>query len=93
MGQSDWDRVAQALEDLDFPADKDAIVAHARSRGAGDETVRLLRALPLAVYRNISEIRSSVPLDPAEEEGRTEDQRAEQARSGHTGVAEYLRDR
>jgi hypothetical protein len=47
---------------------------------------------PLATYRNISEIRSSVPLDPAEDDGLSASERAERARSPHTRVAEHLRD-
>ena len=62
-------------------------------RGADQETVRLLRALPVGSYRNIAEIRSSVYLDPGAEEGRSAAQRATQARSPHVRVAEYLRDR
>jgi len=60
--------VQALLEDLDFPADKDAIVAHATGRGAGPDSaaVRALRAMPLATYRNMSEIRSSVDLRPDE---------------------------
>lgn len=63
-----WDRLTKTLEDLDFPAGKEEIVAHAGRRGADPETLRLVRALPLATYRNISELRSSVPLDPAADE-------------------------
>ena len=53
----------------------------------------MLRALPVARYRNISEIRSSVPLDPGAEEDVPAAERAVQARSPHVKVAEYLRDR
>ncbi|HEX5741304.1 MAG TPA: DUF2795 domain-containing protein [Pilimelia sp.] len=53
--------VQKALEDIDFPATKDQVVAHAERHG--DATaVHLLRALPLATYRSIAEIRSSVRL-------------------------------
>jgi uncharacterized protein DUF2795 len=47
-----WDRLTKALEDPDFPASKEEIVAHAGRRGADPETLRLVRALPLATYRN-----------------------------------------
>lgn len=75
-----WQRIAEALYDIDFPADKEAVVAHAESRGGDDEVIGVLKALPPAGYRNISEIRSSVRLDPAE------------GRSPHQQVAEHRRD-
>ena len=56
------------LDDLDFPADKDQIVEHATGRGADRDSpaVKALRAMPVATYRNMSEIRSSVDLPPDE---------------------------
>ena len=92
MHETAWGRVAETLNDIDFPAAKDEIVRHAQARGASDDAMRLLRALPLATYQNISEIRSSVPLDPAEDEGRSAGDLAGRARSQHVGVAGYLRE-
>jgi hypothetical protein len=68
MTRDTFAEVQTLLEDLDFPADKDRIVAHATGRGAAEDSpaVRALRAMPLATYRNISEIRSSVDLGPDE---------------------------
>lgn len=66
MTDTTFTEVQELLDDLDFPADKDAIVAHATQRaGTSDAaSVRALRAMPLATYRNMSEIRSSVDLGP-----------------------------
>ncbi|WP_250033804.1 DUF2795 domain-containing protein [Paractinoplanes maris] len=68
MSTDTFTEVQTLLEDLDFPADKDAIVRHATERGAAYDSapVRALRAMPVATYRNISEIRSSVDLGPDE---------------------------
>ena len=68
MSTNTFAEVQTLLEDLDFPADKDAIVEHATGRGAAYDSaaVRALRAMPPATYRNISEIRSSVDLRPEE---------------------------
>ncbi len=68
MSANTFAEVQELLNDLDFPADKDAIVEHAERRGGdGDSAaVRALRAMPVATYRNISEIRSSVDLGPDE---------------------------
>jgi uncharacterized protein DUF2795 len=60
--------IQDLLDDLDFPADKDQIVDHAESRGGGHDSpaVKALCAMPVATYRKISEIRSSVDLPPSE---------------------------
>jgi hypothetical protein len=68
MSTDAFTEVQDLLDDLDFPADKDAIVRHAVGRGAPDDSraVKALRAMPVATYRNMSEIRSSVDLPPDE---------------------------
>jgi hypothetical protein len=68
MSQKTFTEIQDLLDDLDFPADKDQIVAHATERGGGADSaaVRALRAMPLATYRNMSEVRSSVDLAPDE---------------------------
>jgi uncharacterized protein DUF2795 len=92
MQNQDWAGMQEALRDLDFPADKDAILAHVLEYTSERGVLKLARTLPPDVYRNISEVRSSVRLDPSVEEGRTAAQQAAQARSRNTHVAEYLRD-
>ena len=88
-----WGKAAEALGDLDFPASKDAIVAHASARSGGQEVLRLLNALPLGTYENIAEVRRSVPLDIAADEGQTVSQRVDQNRSRHSRqIAEHVRD-
>ena len=66
MSEKTFTEVQELLQDLDFPAGKDAIVAHATERAGSpdDPAVRALRAMPLATYRNMSEVRSSVDLPP-----------------------------
>lgn len=92
MNGTSWAHVQEALSDLDFPASKDEIVTYAEQYGDW-EAVRLVKALPIATYRNMSEIRSSVRLDPAEDEGQTPSLKAEHARSQHSHkIAEYLRE-
>jgi hypothetical protein len=68
MSHKTFTDVQVLLEDLDFPADKDRIVEHAVARAADPDSppVKALRAMPVATYRNISEIRSSVDLPPDE---------------------------
>ena len=68
MSANTFAEVQGLLDDLDFPADKDSIVAHAVERGAAEnsEAVRALRAMPPDTYRNMSEVRSSVDLPPEE---------------------------
>ena len=71
MSDDTFSDVQDLLDDLDFPADKAAIVEHAERRGAAHDSaaVRALRGMPLATYRNMSEIRSSVDLGPDETPG------------------------
>jgi hypothetical protein len=68
MTSDTFSEVQTLLEDLDFPAEKEHIVAHAEARGAASDSpvVKALRAMPPDVYRNIAEIRSSVNLAPDE---------------------------
>jgi hypothetical protein len=93
MDKTGWNDVQEALSDLDFPAPKDRVVAHAEGRDAPADAMRLLRGLPQSTYRNLSEIRSSVPIDPAADDGQTTDEKVRRARSPHTRrIAEHLRD-
>lgn len=92
MNGTSWAQVAEALNDLDFPADKDQIVTHSEQYGDWN-VVRLLKALPVATYRNIAELRSSVRLEPGADEGQTPSLKAEQSRSQHSHrIAEHLRE-
>lgn len=92
MNGTSWAHLQQALNDLDFPATKDEIVTHARQRG-DREAVDLLRTLPVATYLNIAELRASVRLDAAADDGQTAALKAEQARSHHSHhIAEHMRE-
>jgi Protein of unknown function (DUF2795) len=85
------DEVLQHLVDVDFPADKDALVAAAERHGAGDEVVRAIRAVPPVDYRNKDEVVRSLRLDPAPH--RDPGLASEQARQdAQPGIAEHLRD-
>lgn len=91
MNGTSWAHLQEALSDLDFPASKEELVTYAEQYGDW-QVVRLLRALPVGTYRNMSELRSSVRL-PAEDEGLTPSLKAEHARSHHSHrIAEYLRE-
>jgi hypothetical protein len=48
------------LNDLDYPAAKEDVVRHAESRGAPEEVLRALRALPLGDYASREELTRSV---------------------------------
>jgi hypothetical protein len=92
MRTVDWADIELALNDADFPASKEQLVAHAEHGVASEDAIRALRALPLAVYGNVAEVRRSVPLGFADDE-RPMSQKMEQARSPHSHrIAESLRD-
>lgn len=92
MQNQSWAGMQEALRDIDFPADKHTILTHVLEYTSDGEVLKLARTLPPEVYRNISEVRSSVRLDPSVEEGTTATQKAAQARSHNKRVAEYLRE-
>ncbi|WP_117210756.1 DUF2795 domain-containing protein [Allorhizocola rhizosphaerae] len=56
-----WSHVQDALGDLEFPATKQEIVAHAVEMG-DKEAARLLRKLPVARYQDIADVRSALLL-------------------------------
>ncbi len=56
--------VFEPLNDLDYPASKQDVVRHAESRGATEDVLRVLRALPLGDYASRAELTRS--LDTAE---------------------------
>jgi hypothetical protein len=85
------DQVLSYLADVDYPADKDTLVAAAESAGAPEAVVRSIRAIPPVDYRSRDEVLRSVRTDPGA--GRSAGRAAEQARTdGPTGVAEHLRE-
>ncbi|NUT36715.1 MAG: DUF2795 domain-containing protein [Hamadaea sp.] len=85
--------IRQALVDIDFPATKQDIVAHAEQAGTDREVIRVLRGLPLATYLNMSEVRRSVRINPADDEGHSASDKVAHSRSKHSHqVAEYLRE-
>ncbi|WP_209307671.1 DUF2795 domain-containing protein [Geodermatophilus sp. DF01-2] len=59
------DDVMRSLTDVDYPADKEALLAAAERRGASPEVLRAIRAVPPVDYRNGDEVVRSLRLDPA----------------------------
>ena len=81
------DHVLRYLDDVDYPAGKEVLVAAAERAGAPEAVVRSLRATPPVEYRSRAEVMRSVPVDPGA--GRA----AEQARTrAPAGVAEHMRE-
>ena len=54
--------VMRALDDVDYPASKDDLIAAAERSGAGGAVLHALRAIPLADYASRDDIVKSVPL-------------------------------
>ncbi|MGY1618841.1 DUF2795 domain-containing protein [Geodermatophilus sp. SYSU D00691] len=85
------DDVLQYLQDVDYPAGKEALVAAAERSGAPEGVVRSLRAIPPVDYRSRAEVVRSVAVDPGA--GRPASREAEQARTrAPSGVAEHMRE-
>jgi Protein of unknown function (DUF2795) len=89
-----WDEAAQALNDMDFPASKEEVVAHAAGRSGRDDVVRLLQGLPQGTYDNINQINRSIRINASASEGQTVSEKAAKVRSPHSHrIAEHMRDR
>ncbi|MGH3979240.1 MAG: DUF2795 domain-containing protein [Pseudonocardiaceae bacterium] len=56
------DRLRAALDNADFPADKDALLDAARRNDADEQTVRALRAVPPVDYGSFSDVLASVAV-------------------------------
>jgi hypothetical protein len=83
--------VLRHLQDVDYPAGKEALVDAAERAGAPEAVVRSLRAIPPVEYRSRAEVARSVPVDPGA--GRSASRAAEQARTrAPSGVAEHMRE-
>ena len=54
------EEVFAPLNDLDYPAAKEDVVPHAEARGASEDVLRALRALPLGDYASREELARSV---------------------------------
>ncbi|GAA0975698.1 DUF2795 domain-containing protein [Nocardiopsis tropica] len=65
----------QILDRMEFPADKDRIVARALDEGGDEEILSALRAMPSADFYEAGEVLRAVPL-PETERARTESARA-----------------
>jgi hypothetical protein len=55
-------QLRECLNDVDYPADKDDLLAAAARNQCDQDTVRALRTIPRETYRNFSEVLASVPL-------------------------------
>ncbi len=85
LGALEW-----ALSEVDFPADKDAIVRQAEQRGADDDVRRALRSLQPVAYGSAKEVIRSV--HPEVGSGAAESRHADpDNKPGKPGITERLR--
>ncbi|PZG40926.1 hypothetical protein C1I98_22370 [Spongiactinospora gelatinilytica] len=54
--------LAKWLSDANFPAGRDALLAHAEGAGAPDAVLEAVRALPELQYANVSEVAQALGL-------------------------------
>ncbi len=93
MNPNVTDRVRDVLVDVDYPATKDELLSAARRRGADEDAIRALRALPPVDYGNEDEVLRSVGVHPADRSGETVADQAERRREHtHPGLAEHMKD-
>jgi hypothetical protein len=60
MADVTLEQVFEPLNDLDYPASKEDVVRHAEQRGASEDVLRALRALPLGDYASRAELTRSL---------------------------------
>lgn len=94
MNATTLENVREAIDGLDYPASKDAVVEHATQQGAGEKVLGLVRALPVAIYTNREEVLAAIPFHPGsgDEDRDTqdmEDKANERRRHTHPGLAEH----
>lgn len=85
------EQVRQALDGLNYPANKEDVVEHAVRQGAEERVLGPIRALPVAVYENREQVLAAVPLDqgPADEDRDMQDKANERRHHTHPGLAEH----
>lgn len=84
--------VTSALTDVDFPADRDALVAGAERNNADPDTVGAIRGVPSTSYESVRDVVASVDL--TDEDRETAEQLRAQRRQHHThpGLSEAEKD-
>jgi hypothetical protein len=84
--------VTTALTDVDFPADRDALVAGAERNNADPDTVGAIRGLQPASYESVRDVIAGVQL--TDEDRETEEQLRARRRTQHThsGLSEAEKD-
>jgi hypothetical protein len=83
------DEILAYLDDVDYPADRAALVASAGRAGAPEAVLRRIRAVAPVEYRNRAEAAWSVRVDPAV--GRSAGHAAAQTRAdAPSGIAERV---
>ncbi|TDQ52286.1 DUF2795 domain-containing protein [Actinorugispora endophytica] len=88
----DTEALKTILSELDFPAGKDDIVAHAEGRGASRETLSGLRAIPSADYSDAGEVLRSVPTAATPRPRPGTGQARRRRTHGRSDAAEQARD-
>lgn len=87
------DKVANALLEADYPADKETLLRFARAKEADDDVVRALTGLPPVEYGSRDEVLRSIDADPGDLAGQTVGEKARQSRDqAESRIPEHLRD-
>ena len=84
--------VTTALTDVDFPANRDALVSGAERNNADPDTVGAIRGVQSTRYDSVSDVVAAVEL--TDEDRETEEQLRAQRRTQHThsGLSESEKD-
>jgi hypothetical protein len=61
MQTNQWAEVAAVLRGAGFPANRQDLLNHARSQTVDEQTLGLIRLLPVGIYRNLVDDQAALP--------------------------------
>lgn len=88
---TDRSRLKAALDDVDYPATKEQLLARAESNKADEDTIKALRSVQNVSYGNFGDVAGAIPMAPGAEYGQSDSDKAQQDRqSTKDGLAETM---
>lgn len=86
------EELKDALNNVDYPADKEELHQAARGNGADEQTVQALRALPPVDYHSFTEVLASVNILDEDQEVVAAERAQRRRLHTHPGLAEHAKD-
>jgi len=81
------EEVLELVQNVDYPAGKDDLIAAAQAASGGEDVLRVLRKVPAEEYANADEVARSIDTDEPVDE-RTAGEQARQQSTSHVAAGE-----